>query len=150
MDIAIRQLFQRYERFHAASLAGGVDEAEMHAIYASNAIGATPAGVMCASCDDAFRAALEAGFARSRAIGLRASELQNVHVTPIDAHHALARVGWLARYARDGKDDVEIAFDVHYIAFDVHYLVQIRDGGTRVFGWISGDEQALLQAHGIR
>lgn len=35
------------------------------------------------------------------------------------------------------------------IDFDVHHLVQQRDGGPKVFGWIAGDEQALLRERGI-
>ena len=35
------------------------------------------------------------------------------------------------------------------IDFDVHYLVQKLDGEAKVFGWVSGDEQALLKKHGI-
>lgn len=142
MELATRALFDRYERFFAASLAGGVDAAEMRALYASDVIGASPVGVRCAACDDDFHAALEAGFARSRDIGTRWMRLMEMHLTPIDAHHCLVRVGWLARYARAGQDDAEIGFDLHY-------LVQVREGVARVFGWISGDEQALLQAHGI-
>ena len=35
------------------------------------------------------------------------------------------------------------------IDFDVHYFVQKLDGEPKVFGWVSGDEQALLRKHGI-
>jgi hypothetical protein len=35
------------------------------------------------------------------------------------------------------------------IDFDVHYLVQQLNAEPKVFGWISGDEQALLREHGI-
>ena len=30
-----------------------------------------------------------------------------------------------------------------------HYFVQKLDGEPKVFGWVSGDEQALLRKHGI-
>ena len=33
--------------------------------------------------------------------------------------------------------------------FDVHYLVQVLEGIARVFGWIAGDEEAVLKRHGI-
>jgi len=33
--------------------------------------------------------------------------------------------------------------------FDVHYLVQALEGEAKVFGWVLGDEQALLREHGI-
>lgn len=54
----------------------------------------------------------------------------------------MAHVGWRAWYQR--PDLPETVID-----FDVHYLVQVLDGRARVFGWISGDEQALLEQHGI-
>jgi hypothetical protein len=33
--------------------------------------------------------------------------------------------------------------------FEVHYFVQVSEGKPQVFGWVSGDEQALLKEHGI-
>lgn len=35
------------------------------------------------------------------------------------------------------------------IDFDVHYLVQVLNGGAKVFGWVSGNEQPELKRHGI-
>ena len=54
----------------------------------------------------------------------------------------VAHVAWTATYAR--KDQSDTAID-----FDVHYLVQALDGMPKVFGWVSGDEQAMLRKHGI-
>jgi hypothetical protein len=54
----------------------------------------------------------------------------------------VAHVAWTATYA--GKDQSDVAID-----FDVHYFVQQLDGEPKVFGWVSGDEQALLRKHGI-
>lgn len=35
------------------------------------------------------------------------------------------------------------------IDFEVHYLIQTLGGQPKVFGWVSGDEEALLRKHGI-
>lgn len=35
------------------------------------------------------------------------------------------------------------------IDFDVYDLVQLLGGEPKVFGWVSGDEQALLREHGM-
>jgi hypothetical protein len=35
------------------------------------------------------------------------------------------------------------------IDFDVHYFLQVLDGAPKVFGWVSGHEQAFLREHGI-
>ncbi|AJD41571.1 hypothetical protein RGR602_CH02244 [Rhizobium gallicum bv. gallicum R602sp] len=51
-------------------------------------------------------------------------------------------VAWRATYVRKDEPDVTIGFDVHS-------FVQELDGEPKVFGWVSGDEQALLGKHGI-
>ena len=53
----------------------------------------------------------------------------------------MARMPWRAN-ARAGGADVAIDFEVHY-------LMQQLDGPPRIFGWVSGDEEALMRAHGI-
>ena len=54
----------------------------------------------------------------------------------------MVKVHWLARYRK--KDASELSLD-----FDVIYLVQQLGGGPRIFAWITGDEMALLRAHGL-
>lgn len=54
----------------------------------------------------------------------------------------MAHITWTATYIR--KDEPDKTID-----FDVHYFVQLLDGVPKVFGWVSGDEQALLRKHGI-
>jgi hypothetical protein len=68
--------------------------------------------------------------------------IRDVRVSPIDEHHCVAHVAWTASYARQGQADATIDFDVHY-------LVQKLDGEPKIFGWVSGDEQAILREHGI-
>lgn len=68
--------------------------------------------------------------------------IRGLRISPINDLHCVAHVSWTATYAR--VDLPETAID-----FDVHYLVQILDGAAKVFGWVSGDEQALLKQHGI-
>jgi hypothetical protein len=54
----------------------------------------------------------------------------------------VANVAWTATYVRKYQSDVAIDFDVHD-------LVQELDREPKVFGCVSGDEQALLKKHGI-
>ena len=68
--------------------------------------------------------------------------IRDIRVSPIDEHHCVAHVGWVGVYARKEQPDLRIDFDVHY-------LVQKLEEGPKIFGWVSGDEQALLQKHGI-
>jgi hypothetical protein len=142
MEAAVRKLFERYESFFNRSLGDAVDMNEVASLYASEFIAASPAGVMTGKNDDQLKQVMERGYARYRAIGTKAMRLRDVRIVPIDEHHCLAHVAWTATYAREDQPDTAIDFDVHY-------LVQKLDGEAKVFGWVSGDEQALLKKHGI-
>lgn len=142
MEANIGKLFDRYERFFARSLAGELDMGEVASLYASDFIAASPAGVMSGKNDERLRKVMAEGYAHYRAIGTKEMRIRHVTVSPIDDSHCMAHVAWTATYARRGKADVALEFDVHY-------LVQERDGESKIFGWISGDEGAMLRKHGI-
>lgn len=142
MKGAVGKLFERYETFFNQSLRGEVDMDEGSALYASEFMAASPAGVMTGKNDEQFRQAMAQGYERYRAIGTREMRIRNVRVSPIDDLHCVAHVAWTATYAR--KDQADVAID-----FDVHYFVQKLDMEPKVFGWVSGDEQELLRKHGI-
>ena len=142
MEAAVRKLFQRYERFFKRSLGGDVDRDEIASLYASDFIAASPAGVMTGKNDEHLKQIMEQGYAHYRAIGTKEIRIRDVCISPIDEHHCLAHVAWTATYAREDQPDTAIEFDVHY-------LVQKLESEAKVFGWVSGDEQALLQKHGI-
>jgi hypothetical protein len=92
--------------------------------------------------DDRFRQVMTQGYARYRALGTKAMRIRDIRLAPLDAHHCLAHVAWTATYARKNQPDAAIDFEVHY-------LVQRLNEEPKVFGWIAGDEQALLKQHGI-
>jgi hypothetical protein len=142
METSARKFFERYESFFNQSLGGDMDMDEVAALYASEFIAASPAGVMTGKNDDLLKQVMAQGYARYRAIGTKEMRIRNVRLSPIDDHHYVAHVAWTATYAR--KDQPDVAID-----FDVHYFVQKLDGEPKVFGWVSGDEQALLRKHGI-
>jgi hypothetical protein len=142
METSVRKLFERYERFFQRSLGGDIDMDEVASLYASNFIAASPAGVMTGTNDDQFKHAMTQGYAHYRAIGTKEMRIRDVAISPIDEHHCVAHVAWTATYARQDQPDTAIDFDVHY-------LVQKLAGEPKVFGWVSGDEQALLRKHGI-
>lgn len=142
MESAVRKLFARYEDLFNQSLDGRLDLDEVASLYASEFIGAAPAGVMAGKNDAHFKQAMAQGYAHYRAIGTKEMRIRDVRLSPIDEHHCVAHVAWTATYAR--KDQPDVAID-----FDVHYFVQKLDGEAKVFGWVSGDEQALLSEHGV-
>lgn len=143
METGVKKLFERYERFFRKSLAGDViDLDELAALYAPEFIAASPAGVMAGRNDERFREAMTQGYARYRALGTKDMRMRALRISPIDEHHCVAHVAWTATYARADRPDTAIDFEVHY-------LVQQLDGEPKVFGWVAGDEQALLRQHGI-
>jgi hypothetical protein len=142
METSVRKFFRRYESFFNRALAGDIDLDEVAALYASAFIAASPAGVMTGKNDAQLKEVMAQGYARYRAMGTKAMRLRDVRLSLLDEHHCVAHVAWSATYARKGQPDVAIDFDVHY-------FVQKLDGEPKVFGWVSGDEEALLKQHGI-
>lgn len=142
METAVKKLFERYEDLFKRALAGAVEMEEVAALYTTDVIAASPAGVRGGKNDDGFLQAMTEGYAHYRAIGTKTMRIRDIRISGIDACHCVAHVAWTATYVR--KDGSDVSID-----FDVHYLVQVLDGDAKVFGWISGDEQALLKQHGI-
>lgn len=142
MEESVKELFERYERDFNRALRGEVDLDEVASLYASDFISATPAGVASGKNDEQLRQVMAQGFAHYREIGTRNMAIRSVRQSVLDELHCVAHVAWTAIYARKDQDDLAIDFEVHY-------LVQTLDGVSKVFGWVSGDEQALLKKHGI-
>lgn len=142
LESSVRELFARYERFFTRALGGDIDMDEVASLYATEFIAASPAGVMTGKNDTQFKQVMAQGYAYYRDIGTKEMRIRAVRLSAIDVHHCVAHVAWTATYSRQGQADVTI--DV-----DVHYLVQELDGTPKVFGWVTGDEQAVLREHGI-
>ncbi|MBZ9702237.1 MULTISPECIES: nuclear transport factor 2 family protein [unclassified Mesorhizobium] len=142
MEMSVKRFFERYQRFFKESLGGGMDMDEAASLYTSEFIAASPAGVVTGKNDDQLKQVMTQGYAHYRAIGTKEMRIRDIGISPIDEHHCVAHVAWTATYARKGQADVGIDFDVHY-------LVRKLDGEPKIFGWVSGDEQALLRTHGI-
>ena len=142
METSVRKLFERYERVFNAALHGAVDMDDVAGLYAAEFIAASPAGVMTGKNDEQLKQVMAQGYARYRAIGTKEMRIRGLRISPMDEHHCVAHVAWRATYVRSDKPDVTIDFDVHY-------LVQQIGAEPKVFGWVSGDEQAVLKEHGI-
>lgn len=66
----VKKLFDRYEHFFRQSLGGDINADEMAALYTSDFIAATPAGVMTGKNDNEFRQVMTQGYAHYRGIGM--------------------------------------------------------------------------------
>ncbi|WP_160011207.1 nuclear transport factor 2 family protein [Rhizobium sp. 18055] len=141
MEQAIRDLFGRYESETNAALAGKPDMAAISDLYEDAFIGSSAAGVMAGKKDEDFKKALATGFARNRKIGAQRIEVVELRAEEIDAMHALVHVDWRATYDSDGSQKA--------IDFTNAYLTRLANGRCKVFGWITGDEDAELRRHGI-
>jgi hypothetical protein len=142
MESSVRKLFERYESVFNRALGGDMDMNEIATLYASEFIAATPAGVVAGKNDDRLEQVLAQGYARYRTIGAKGMRIRDVRLSAIDDHHCVAHVAWTATYARKDRPDLQMDFDVHY-------FVQTLGAEPKVFGWVSGDEQALLRKHDI-
>ncbi|WP_439814043.1 hypothetical protein [Zavarzinia sp. CC-PAN008] len=142
MEQAIQAFFTRYQDLVNRALAGEGVVHDLRPMFAEATIAATPQGVTTARNDADLGRAMQDGHARYRAIGTRSMVIRFVAVQPIDAMHAQAQVGWTAAYARPGRPNLPLDFDVTY-------FLQMRGGPPRIFGWVSGDEEGLLRQHGI-
>lgn len=144
-EAEIRDFFARYEQVFNDALAGHIDPEAAGTLYAGEFIAATPAGVMAGKNDAQMQQIMEQGYARYRAMGTKAMRVRELRVTPLDEHHAVAHVGWRGTWAAPAPaESGEVIID-----FEVHYFVQQLDGPPRVFGWASGDEEAVLREHGL-
>src|SRR3546814_20103925 len=68
--------------------------------------------------------------------------LRGLDVTPIDDLHHMAAAHWTADYETGSRRPLSIDFDVTY-------LLQTRDGRSKIFAFIAGDEMTLLRQHGL-
>lgn len=142
MENSVRELFGRYEKLFRMALTGNVDMDEVASSYAAAFVAASPAGVRVGQNDENLKQVMRQGFENYRRIGTKDMRLGHVRIAPIDEHHCLAHVAWTAIYDRGSAPDISIDFEVHY-------LVQQLQDAPRIFGWVSGDEQAVLRQHGI-
>lgn len=134
--------FRAYADAFNRGLTHTPDTAAIRAVYTDCFLGAGPQGVNCGKNDESFAATLQEGYAFYRSIGTKRMSVRGVAVTPIDDAHHLAKVFWSADYEK--KDGEALSLD-----FDVSYLTQTRDGATKIFAFVAGDEMALYREKGL-
>jgi hypothetical protein len=142
IEESVNWLFERYRDFFCKAIKGEADMDALVSSYASAFIAASPAGVMTGQNDDQLKQTMQQGFEHYRQIGTKDMRIRNVRISPVDEHHCVAHVAWTAIYTR--KDQPDVAID-----FEVHYLIQKLQEEPKIFGWIAGDEQAVLKQHGV-
>lgn len=137
----VQELFDRYKCNFNNALTAEPDLEAIADLYSDTFIAASPPGIMSGKNDAELKKAMADGFARYRAMGTKKMEIRHLTVTPIDGQHCLTHVDWRATYDINGEQKV--------IDFTNAYLIRVERDKGRVFGWITGDENAELRKHGI-
>ena len=110
--------------------------------YTECFIEAHPGGTICFQNDEAFRAAVPQLFESQRKLGAKSMKIAHLTLTPLDDYHTMAKVSWEAAYLKQDGSTVTAAFDEIY-------FVQTLNQTSKVFAYISGDQEKLLQEIGV-
>jgi hypothetical protein len=143
MQPDLKAFFDDYCAAFNRSLGERVDADAIIAAFADCFVGASPAGVNCGQNGAHFREVLETGYKFYKDVGTERMNVRGVDVTEIDSAHHIARVSWRADYKR--RDGTPVSID-----FDVTYILQTQSGQKpKIFAYVTGDEMAALEEHGL-
>ena len=139
----LSDFFELYaQRFNGSLNGEPIDVESIASSFSACFIEASPVGVNCGQNDLQFRSLIPSGYEFYRKAGITAMDILSNDITFQDDLHAMVKIRWNSRYTR--KDHVK-----GQIEFDVIYLLQIRADIPKIFAYITGDEQAALQEHGL-
>lgn len=135
----IEKFFTAYEQRFNDVLNGKPADVEATAgAFADYFVESSPAGVMGGKNDEKFREMIPKGNEFYKSIGTLSMKIDSLEITQLDDFHAIARVHWMSSY----KKDVDIDFDVFYI-------LNLVNEEPKIFAYITGDEQKVLQENGL-
>lgn len=140
----LKKFFSEYEERMNKALTDSpeVDVEATANAFADCFIEASPKGVMCGKNDEQFRIQIPKGLEFYRAIGTKAMKIIDLDIHSLDDFHAMVKVYWRAEYKK--KDNTKKVID-----FDVIYLLQILHSAPKIFAYITGDEEKVLQDKGL-
>lgn len=125
----------------AADVAAGV--ATIRSFFAEAFVSASVSGQVAAGANDAaFEETLRKMYGFYKAIGTTGMKVDRVEPEVLYENHDRVRVFYSAGYRR--RDGTAVS-----IPFDVLYLLQRRNGGPKIFGFIAGDEMAVYRKLGL-
>lgn len=137
------EFFRRYETAFNLGLEDTESaSADITSFFTTCFIGANPSGVVCGPNDEKFRESVKQGYQYYKQIGIHQMAITSLEWTLLDELHALAKVKWNCIYTTKEQ----VAGNIEFINI---YLVQTIDNTSRVFAYITGDEQATLKKLGL-
>lgn len=143
MKELINRFFDEYAaRFNKALKGEAPDVEGTVNSFAPCFVEASPAGIICSKNDDRFKDAIPKGYEYYRSIGTVSMKIGSKAITELDEYHAMVKVHWQTLYQKKEGNREEIGFDVHY-------FVQVMHDAVKIFSYITGDEQKLLQEKGL-
>lgn len=139
---AIEDFFASYAGEFAQALEGHADAEATARHFTDCFIEASVHGVSCGRNDEVFRQQIPRGYDFYRSIGMKSMLVRDIQVSPLDGAHSIARVRWDSTYGK--PDGTEESID-----FEVIYFLQMTSGEPKIFGYITGDEQAIMRERGL-
>jgi hypothetical protein len=138
----IKKFFSAYETRFNDALNGKEDVDATVNSFASCFLEASPAGINCGKNDASLREAIPRGNAYYKKIGTKSMKIISLDITPLDGLHYMVKVHWDSLYEKKDKEEVAISFDVIY-------FLQLKDNELKIFLYITGDEQKVLEENGL-
>jgi len=137
------EFFHRHADTFSRILTGELDATRLGDSYAESFVAASANGIVQAGHhDERFSEALRDSTEFYRRIGTRRMQVRGVQPQALDDEHDQVRVAFRTDHRR--PDGHELGLE-----FEVTYLLQRREGGPRIFAFVTGDEMALYRAHGL-
>jgi hypothetical protein len=131
------RFFVHYEEIFMQSLKEKAPAEEVMSMYAEYFIGSNPKGVMGGRNDEEFGKSLTQGYDFYREIGVTGMYLISQEHALLDDYHALSKTIWRCEFIRK-KDN-----SVQSIEFENYYFVRSENEQLKIFGYITGDEEAV-------
>lgn len=143
MNELIAPFFDNYAlRFNEVLHGSEPDVAATADNFADCFVEASPAGIQCGKNDERFKESIPKGFAFYKSIGMISMKIGSRIITPLDEYHAMVKIHWQSLYVKKEGNRLEIGFDTHY-------FVQVKNGTVKIFAYVTGDEQKVLEEKGL-
>jgi hypothetical protein len=139
----IENFFEQYaENFNTAIRTATPDIEKTAVSFADSFIGSGPEGVNCGKNDDSLKEFLSKGYAFYKNIGVISMAIISKEITLLDDFHAMVKIYWRCGFMRKDKSKGEIDFTVIY-------FLRGKENESKIFAYITGDEQKALKENGL-